>query len=77
MKIVTIQPKNKRARERVKMHGEEMELLLHGSFRGQEAIHVQSLEKTYSCMGEKMFWGGWFTVDEVDITSTLATTKEK
>ena len=53
---VEIVPKSKRARERVKVHGTEMELL----DDGPNAFRVRSLEMTASWQGVKEFWEGWF-----------------
>jgi hypothetical protein len=74
--IVTIQPTSKRAKERTKLHGKDMELELSGLYNGVPAIMVKSLEKTWRCGGEDHHWGGWFTKDEIDIDATLDTRKE-
>lgn len=60
---IRIIPKCKRARERVKQHGEVMKLTQEGNFHGQPAILVCSLEKTW---GGEHFWRGWFTDKEAD-----------
>jgi hypothetical protein len=59
MKII-IKPKSKRAKERVKQHGSEMELVRHDNFRGEQAVLVQSVDRT---CGNK-HWHGWFRTSE-------------
>lgn len=62
--IITIEPKCKRAKERVKQHGDIMRLRKEGSFNGQPAILVQSLHETWRCEGVSRKWNGWFTKSE-------------
>jgi hypothetical protein len=58
-------PTSKRAKERVKQHGEVMELLrAGGSFNGEPAILVQSLENTFPNGGSPQKWTGWLTEKE-------------
>jgi hypothetical protein len=61
---ITITPTSKRARERVKQHGEVMRLKREGTFQGEPAILVESLGETWSCSGTKHKWTGWFTNKE-------------
>ena len=63
--IVHIKPKSVRARNRVREHGHKMKLLKKGTFQGEPAVLVQSLEKTWG-RGEK--WLGWLTQTEADVT---------
>ena len=62
MQTVKIIPTSKRAKDRVKTHGEIMELLGEKPFRGTPAILVRSLEAT-SFGNER--WLGWFTENEI------------
>jgi len=54
--IVQINPIKKRAKERIKTYGNEMELLREDYFRGEKAILVKSIKES---------WIGWFTLSEV------------
>jgi hypothetical protein len=61
MKLVKVIPKSQRAKNRVKEHGETMEILLDNS----ETFMVRSLEKTWSYPdGSKGKWLGNFTKEE-------------
>ena len=62
MQRVTIEPKCKRARNRVREHGRVMLLRRVGTFRGEPAVLVESVGPTWR--GEK--WVGWLTAAEVD-----------
>ena len=64
MKVVTIVPKSKRAKARVKQHGERMLLKRRGVFRGENAMLVESLDGT-SFGGHK--WHGWFTEKKANV----------
>ena len=61
MKII---PRSKRAKDRVKQHGEDMELVKHGRFDNLPAVLVKSQEKTWS---GGQHWFGWFTDAEIVI----------
>lgn len=61
---ITITPKTKRAKERVKKHGEVMHLQRQGTFNGEPAVLVESLNATWSCGKAKHKWTGWFTMNE-------------
>lgn len=61
---VKIVPKTKRAKDRVRQHGEEMVLKKRGRFRGKPAILVVSQGKTWS---GNQHWQGWFTEDEIEM----------
>ena len=62
MQTVKIIPTSKRAKDRVKTHGEIMELIRVGTFNNTPAIFVKSLDKTSFGHAE---WLGWFTEDEI------------
>lgn len=69
MTPVKIQPLSKRARERVRQHGDCMLLVRTGTHRGQRAAQFRSLETTWSHAGQPHFWSGWFTESEALWTS--------
>ena len=60
---VKIIAKNKRAKERVKQHGEIMTLERQDKYKGEKAILVESLGRTAK---NNRHWFGWFTVGEAD-----------
>ena len=62
METITIQPKTKRAKDRVRQHGNVMELLKCGTFDGKPAVLVKSVKRTWA---GNQHWKGWFTDDEV------------
>lgn len=57
--LVKVIPKSKRAKERIKQHGDTM--ILRQALPGK--VQVESLSNTWR--GEK--WGGWFTDDEATV----------
>lgn len=71
-KIITIFPTTKRARERVKRHGSQMRFIHEGIYKGERAILVESLTKTFSCNGVMMKWTGWFNAKEIDLDVVLS-----
>jgi hypothetical protein len=58
--LIKIIPTSKRAKERIRQHGETMELIKEDAFRGEPAICVKSLDKT----SRGYHWHGWFTNKE-------------
>ncbi len=60
MKIV---PKSKRAKERVRQHGEEMHHIQDGKRDGRSAVLVRSKNKTGA---GRQHWYGWFTDEEIE-----------
>ena len=64
MEKIKIVPTSRRAKDRVRQHGDEMELVKKGKFRGQLAIFVRSLGPTWS---GNQHWQGWFTDDEIEM----------
>ena len=62
MKTITLKGISKRGKERVKQHGPTFHLLKHD----KDKILVQSQEKTFSNMGRKEHWLGWFNQKEVE-----------
>jgi len=70
MRTVKIIPTSKRAKERVRQHGETMRLMTMARFRGKDAIFVGSLGDTSA--GNRK-WFGWFDGSEIDLDKTLET----
>lgn len=72
MKTINIVPKSQGARDKIKEHGEIMEVLLDNS----DKILVRSLEDTYK-FREDIFgnWIGSFIKEKVDLEEVLQTYK--
>ena len=71
MNLVKITPKTKRAKQRVKSHGEIMILIK----VKPDSFLVESLSKTY----RNTTWAGWFTNNEADyilVTESVTTVKK-
>jgi len=64
METITIVPTSKRAKDRVRQHGEEMELVRRDRFNDKPAVLVKSVNKTWS---GNQHWTGWFTEDEIKL----------
>lgn len=62
MTLVKVVPKSKRAENRVREHGEVMELLMTDNpHMGKGSFLVRSLNDTFTLVKTKGKWVGWFT----------------
>jgi hypothetical protein len=60
---ITLEPKTRHGKNRVNEHGADWIVMNTGRFKGQPAVHLRSVDKTFKMGQAWTFDGRWFLIN--------------